>query len=285
MNLKALVQAALVLLILSCANAPNGPELAGSGSESPNALRGTILVAAAGQDSVFNPVPGTEVLLYAVTETRSADSGIDYAWALADSTRAADSGKFILDSIEPGSYTLIFQHSDRKTFSGYFNIEESDDTVTCIAFLEPTQTIRGTIRDTADTVSREFYLGLVGTPYFDTVTTTDSFTFADIPAGKYKWDIRSGVIQSPIENSVLFADTSLFYITTAAGSYSMYTYDLMQVDSPAASAYLDERSAVPIAPYWGWEIDTAAINVEPAEQKIQMTDESYIIEYIVTENP
>ena len=284
MNLKAFVQAALALLFLSCANSPNGPDLAGSGSESPNALTGTVLIAVAGLDAVFSPVPGAEVLLYAVTETRNADSGIDYAWALSDSTHANAQANFTLDSIEPGNYTLIYQKGDRKTFSGYCNIEESDDTVTCVAFLEPTQTICGTIRDTADTVSREFYLGLVGTPYFDTVTTADSFTFANIPAGKYKWDIRSEVIKSPIGNSVLFADSTIFVRAAMATSFYL-AVDNMSVVDTMADSYLDEKNAVPVLPWWGWEVDSATVNIEPVEKKIRMTDETYVIEYTVTENP
>jgi hypothetical protein len=271
-----------LLYLMQCANAPTGPgdDFAGSVSESPNAITGTVITA---QNSDFIETSNAAVILFEITESLDKTGSVDYSWTQLKTVTTDTNGKFTIDSMEAGDYTLLFQKDDKKAFSGYFRYEKEDSTVTLVALLENTITIKGQISDTASASSKEFYLGLVGTPYFDTASATDSFCFANIPSAEYKWRIQDSTIETSFR-TVLFADT--LTVASAPSSFNLITAGNYYIDTLARedTAYLDTSNNVPVFPWFGWSVDAADVVMEPTENKVQMTQDNYLIEYTITEN-
>jgi len=153
----------LILFTGSCIKRP--VDVVGSGSESPNAVTGTVYMpAGVNFAGLYKVAPEAEVLIYSIVET---DSG--FSWDTIVSILTDVNGQFIVDSISFGSYSILVQKEGLKDFAYFdYNLELGAILVDSV-LLKPTQKIEGTIKDTAGTNDKIIYLGLVGTPYLDTV--------------------------------------------------------------------------------------------------------------------
>ncbi|MFH0920346.1 MAG: hypothetical protein V1913_08270 [Fibrobacterota bacterium] len=228
------LSALLICLCLFLTSCGTGPDIAGSGSESPNALTGTVLWQP-GLNGPASLAVGASVVLYQIKDSIPAPGSIDYIWSQAAITVADNNGNFRFPAMTSGHYSLILEFNGQKRFSGYFNYRANDSLVH-LGYLQlfATQNIRGTIRDTVRSVPSRLVLGLVGTPYHDTVETDGAFAFSSVPVGNYYFSIKSLPIMTGIgmqdsivgATSVLVCDTlrpiMSFIVTSSADLAVIY---------------------------------------------------------------
>jgi hypothetical protein len=231
---KSIILLAAALLV-SCSH---GPTIAGSGSESsnamtPNALTGTV-IGRPDSGSIVQPLAGASVSLYSITMD-TLDSGVvNYTWSVCKQVTTDDKGTFRIDSVKEGYYSAIMEFQKEKAFTGYFRYH-SADSVRDLGFFETHATIhmRGTIRDTAHALSAKLFLGLVGTPYADTTYNGGSFDIDNIPyiasdnsSINYLFSVTPDTLSAPVfpyfgafvlpasRTDILFRDTTTLLDTT-----------------------------------------------------------------------
>jgi len=217
MTVKQLLILFITGLFASCST---GPDLAGSGSESSNALTGTVLWHPSNDSTVKLAVNAT-VTLYKIIDTVYPGTGGTYTEKQAGAALTDNNGNFRINGLAAGTYSMVFEQGNQKCFSGYFSYR-ADDTPLDFGYLtlNPTQTLRGTIRDTTATRASLLVLSLVGTAYSDTADTSGAFAFTAIPLGKYYLSVR-GVLINGLPGSTDVATTVLVSDTLRPGIASM----------------------------------------------------------------
>jgi hypothetical protein len=191
----------VLLLAVFLASCGKGPVVAGSGSESSNALTGCALYNPNSTSTSVFPAAGADVKLFQVTP--SADTAqTGYTWHAVDSTAAGSDGNFSFGSVKPGEYALIIQYQTKKAFSGYFKVLENNPLL-ALGYMElqNTKNIQGRISDTQTVSAAPVVIGLVGTPFADTVAQNGNFNLAGLPAGFYNLQLSDSL--SGTLNSVL----------------------------------------------------------------------------------
>ena len=276
MKITGLLCFAILLLCSACSK---GPDIAGSGSESSNALTGTALVNQNPQGaSLYTPSAGASIYLYSI-KTDLLDSGkVDYTWTLKDSTLSDSKGDFRIDSMKPGYYSLIFQCSNKKGFSGYFNYT-ADDTLLQLGYVElkNTQNIQGKIRDTTKQPGvKRWVLDLVGTPYIDTVELDGRFNFTDVPIGYYNFKIGASIQDTGYTIPYFTLVTNLNALTVVDRYdtvYFIWAADSLAVNNPGSTITIP----------WQTNAKTNDMSFGPDTTKLNI--DNYSIEYTTTQNP
>jgi hypothetical protein len=276
MTILRLFAVASLLLWTACGK---GPDIAGSGSESSNALTGTVLVNQnQGGPSLFQPAESTSVYLYRITPTALDSGKVDYTWTLQDSTLSTGTGEFRLNSMKPGNYTLLFQRQSKKTFSGYFQYGPGNS-VMDLGYVElnNTENITGSIRDTAASPGlKRWVLNLVGTPYVDTVDYNGGFNFADVPAGFYNFKIGAPVLDS-VPMVPYFGLITSINGTSVVDRYNA-VYFIWATDSLAVN---NNASTISIP----WQTNAMSSNMSFGPDTTKLNIDNYRIEYTTTQNP
>lgn len=253
------------LMLVRCST--EGPTVAGSGSESPNAITGTVSLPPA----AANPTPaGAEAVLFAITHDTLLENTVEYQWKALDTVTTDGNGRYEFADMTDGLYTIIIQKDGYKAFSGYIQYRTAFATLTLDYVLKNTQNIRGAITDTAKASNVRIYLGLVGTPYFDTIAAAqDSFNFTEIPQGIYNWDIRSELL-TDWQSSVLVS------IPTAYYSYdSLYVF--RSPDHTKANGIASDTL------FADWASDT--LEIRTVQDTISFQHGNYSINYTIENNP
>jgi hypothetical protein len=283
-NIKytAVLIVACLLAWVGCAEPPTGH--AGGGSERPNAPAFDGNVQCAGTTwGISGEMQEVGVTVYAIQE----DSG-GYFWEVWDVTATDSNGDFRIDSVEAGHYCMLFEKEGWMAFSGYL-VFGADDTLVTLDTIDlmHTQNISGAIKDSAGRNSKDIILGLIGTPYYDTVTINDdgAFAFNNIPYGDYKMEITAFSLIDTVGDTTM-ADSNISAIDTLLVHPDMVTavFLLINVTSRCGVAAADTT----------YELGYSELPGEPKEQidsvkviqsTIGVTGGDYSINYTVEENP
>jgi len=269
----------VVLFLARCGS----DRITGTQSDSPNAaMRGNIYQEDLVSKSQIK-VKNATIDLYKI-ELDIDSSG--YVWEVVKTIQSDTSGFFRLDSIESGSYSILITSGDKKGFSGYIEYTEKGPTLELDSlFVSSTQNISGTIKDSSGNIDSNLVLGLIGTPYSDTVTNTGSFVFNNIPIGDFIMDITKFTtkIESVFINTGISPDSLLFdsLQITFQGSrnqvISISTFDFSpSLDTSYVIAYSDS-SSIGINVINEDQIDTVTVQ----NSTIKIVSDNYTIEYTV----
>ena len=258
----------LALVLVRCST---GPNVAGSGSESPNAINGTVYAPLNGVSSALSPAADAQAVLFEIFPT-SVDSPVDFTWHALDTVKTDAYGCFAFQDMKEGTYSILFEKGVFKAFSGYFVYFLSDSILTLSVSMDHAQNIRGTLKDTSAAERGRFSLGLIGTPYFDTIPSgTDSFSFHNIPKGIYSWNIES------------VTDIRTFILTTYQTVYAVDSF-VMAPQTPYSGAPLffcwsPDNDTL----YTPWATET--VNVRTVQDTVTFQQGNYLVNYIVETNP
>lgn len=231
----------LPLLFLACSS---GPEIAGSGSESSNAMTGATvrLPGSYSTTSKAIPVDNALVSLYSVAEISADTSAPRYVWSLADSIRTDASGAFSLINPSPGHFAVLFEKDSLKAFSGYF-IYKGDTLDLGSLILTPALNLGGSLIDSLGQPVSGVALGLVGTSFLDTTASDGRFSFTRVPEGIYNFSLLFQTLRSPKGDSI--------FLNTAA-----------PVSAPVSPAAIDTSSwGIVNADTVGFDQDTRSLSV------------------------
>lgn len=261
----------LLGLLMSCGQ---GPTLAGSGSESPNALTGTIRISATETAS------SALISLYEISESEIDSGTTDYLWTLKASTQTDSNGVFRIDSMKAGYYSFIAEHHEKKAFSGYFSYH-SEDTLLNIGTFQVTNTrnIQGTIHDTSSNGNKKILvLGLVGTPYTDTISDNETtLHFDSIPEGDYNFRILSvKEVQAQQDTLPYFS----YIINTSLNHNTPTGNDTLQASIKPGQAFSRSDSLITVP----WATNASYNSMLILLDAVKLNVENYQIEYTTTLN-
>jgi hypothetical protein len=185
-------------MIMSCST---GIDIAGTGSESPNALTGTVYSQ---QENVL-------ISLYSIDSLYDSLNHLKLSWQIVDSSLTDSSGRFSFNIDSTGQYTVLASFQNLKAFSGIINITSKQDINSVNLELKQTINIFGKLNDTSSTTYSVVKLGIIGTPYITECYSNSNFTFFDVPQGnlKYYADILS-IHTRCSQDTNAYYDTSSF---------------------------------------------------------------------------
>ncbi|OGJ88278.1 MAG: hypothetical protein A2268_05190 [Candidatus Raymondbacteria bacterium RifOxyA12_full_50_37] len=258
-----------VILAVAAGCGSGGPgDIAGTGSESPNALSGSVYASIALDE--IHVVASATISLYAI----QVDSLGDYAWELDTIAASGANGKFALAPRHSGYYSIIGCKDGLKFFSGYFYYDKEHASLVPsnaldTLVLQNTMNITGTISDTANMVAQSFAVWLVGTPYFDTISSNDSFHFDSIPSGDYSFEILSTFTIGPRDTTV--AGNSPLFVTSVASM----TNAVVVIPYSGISVHMMPAAAV---------TDSVNVAYNGVTGSISITNGSITIDYFIIEN-
>lgn len=184
MKRAVLLFISLIILLSSC----TGGNIAGTGSESPNALTGSIYdMRDYGTPHAIRS-QNVHLSLYRIDSRRDSLNRLSVDWYVIDSSRTDSTGHFSFGIKAVGQYSIVASYQNLKAFSGIINVNSLDSQISSISIeLQRTININGWINDTSQTTYTKLKFGIIGTPFITECNSNSTFHFNEVPIGDLKF--------------------------------------------------------------------------------------------------
>ncbi|MBL8025295.1 MAG: hypothetical protein JNL74_02730 [Fibrobacteres bacterium] len=203
MKRAVLALIAAIIFLSAC----TGGNIAGTGSESPNAITGTIYNLRADITADLKAVGKVCITLYRIDSLRDSTNRLNMSWYATDSSLTDSSGHFSFEIDTMGQYSVLASYQSLKAFSGIININSLKKSINNLTLeLKNTINIDGSLRDTSQTNYSKLKLGIIGTPFITECFSNSSFYFTEVPQGDLQFYASVLSIHSRITN-----DTTHYY--------------------------------------------------------------------------
>lgn len=158
----------IVLICWSCSNGPQ--DVAGTGSESPNALTGVVYAKKASSDCIST---NALVTIYSIDT-------LSKTWEVFSEINTNDSGKFTVTDLQKGRYSILIEKDTLNAFTYFDYFYNSGKILIDSILLKEKVSITGKINDQNDNPIKNAQLKIVGTGFKTITGDFGEYEFTDL---------------------------------------------------------------------------------------------------------